>query len=105
MEALNFTVRIDRMEYEGRERLRIRLSDDGLGFSQDSLEELNRQTQDPGFDQYHIGISNLRRRMGILYKGDYDLAFFNGVSGGANVLISIPVQEEGGNGLDSTACG
>ena len=105
MEALNFTVRIDRMEYEGRERLRIRLSDDGLGFSQDSLEELNRQTQDPGFDQYHIGISNLRRRMGILYKGDYDLAFFSGVSGGANVLISIPVQEEGGNGLDSAACG
>ena len=51
-----------------------------------------------GFDQYHIGISNLRRRMGILFRGDCELAFFNGISGGANVLISIPVREEGEKG-------
>lgn len=95
-EALNFVIRIDRMDYEGRERLRVRLSDDGLGYSQEALEELNRPVPSSGFDQYHIGISNLRRRMGILFRGDFELAFFNGVSGGANVLISIPVREEEG---------
>ena len=84
------------MDYEGRERLRVRLSDDGLGYSQEALEELNRPVPSSGFDQYHIGISNLRRRMGILFRGDFELAFFNGVSGGANVLISIPVREEEG---------
>ena len=41
-------------------------------------------------------IPYLRRRMGILFRGDFELAFFNGVSGGANVLISIPVREEEG---------
>ena len=97
-EALTFTVRIDRMDYEGRERLRIRLSDDGLGYPQETLEELNRPVPSSGFDQYHIGISNLRRRMGILFRGDCELAFFNGISGGANVLISIPVREEGEKG-------
>ena len=94
-EALNFVIRIDRMDYEGRERLRIRLSDDGLGFSEEALEELSRPAPSSGFDQYHIGISNLRRRMGILFRGDFELAFFNGISGGANTLISIPVREEG----------
>ena len=84
------------MDYEGQERLRIRLSDDGLGYSREALEELNRPVPSSGFDQYHIGISNLRRRMGILFRGDFELAFFNGGSGGANVLISIPVREEGG---------
>ncbi len=95
-EALNFTVRIDRVEYEGAQRLRIRLSDDGLGFSRESLDELNRKVRSTGFDQYHIGISNLRRRMGILYREDYELACFNGITGGANILISIPAREEGG---------
>ena len=94
-EALTFVIRIDRMDYEGRERLRIRLSDDGLGFSEEALEELSRPAPSSGFDQYHIGISNLRRRMGILFRGDFELAFFNGISGGANTLISIPVREEG----------
>ena len=94
-EALTFLVRIDRMDYEGQKRLRIRLSDDGLGYSQEALDELNRPVPSSGFDQYHIGISNLRRRMGILFRGDFELAFFNGVSGGANVLISIPCREEG----------
>ena len=94
-EALTFSIRIDRMDYEGRERLRIRLSDDGLGYPQETLEELNRPVPSSGFDQYHIGISNLRRRMGILFRGDCELAFFNGISGGANVLISIPVRAEG----------
>ena len=94
-EAMNFTVRIDRIDYENKERLRIRLSDDGLGYSRETLDELNRPIPSTGFTQYHIGISNLRRRMSILFKGDCELAFFNGLSGGANVLISIPVQEEG----------
>ena len=94
-EALNFVIRIDRMDYEDRERLRIRLSDDGLGYSEEALEELNHPVPSSGFDQYHIGISNLRRRMSILFRGDSELAFFNGISGGANVLISIPVREEG----------
>ena len=94
-EAMTFYVRIDRMDYEGSERLRIRLSDDGLGYPAETLEELNRPIPSSGFNQYHIGISNLRRRMGILFRGDFELAFFNGISGGANVLISIPVREEG----------
>ena len=61
----------------------------------EALEELNHPVPSSGFDQYHIGISNLRRRMSILFRGDSELAFFNGISGGANVLISIPVREEG----------
>ena len=93
-EVLQFIVRIDRLEYEGKARLRIRLSDDGLGYPEETLKWLNGGEAPSAFDQYHIGINNLRRRMAILYGGDYELAFFNGLSGGANILISIPAREE-----------
>ena len=94
-EVLHFTVRIDRLEYEGKPRLRIRVCDDGVGYPADMLAWLNGQSAPGAFDQYHIGINNLRRRMAILYSGDFELAFFNGASGGASILISIPAREEG----------
>lgn len=93
-EVLQFIVRIDRLEYEGKPRLRIRLSDDGLGYREETLKWLNGSEAPGTFDQYHIGINNLRRRMTILYGCDYELAFFNGPKGGANILISIPAREE-----------
>ena len=95
-EVLRFSIRIDRLDYEGSPRLRVRLSDDGLGYPQEALEALNSAVPSDAFEQYHVGIRNLRRRMAILFSGDYELAFFNGPSGGANVLISIPFHEEEG---------
>ena len=94
-EVLRFDIRIDRLDYEGQPRLRIRLSDDGLGYPPEMLKELNSPVVPGVFEQYHIGTRNLRRRMGILFSGDDELAFFNGPAGGANVLISIPFRTKG----------
>ena len=94
-DVLQFSIRIDRIEYEGSSRIRIRLGDDGLGYDEETLSWLNGRPAPEIFSQYHVGISNLRRRMSILYDDDYELAFFNGPSGGANILISIPAREEG----------
>jgi len=94
-EVLQFSIRIDRLDFEGQARLRVRISDDGIGYPPEMLNDLNSPPEPGVFEQYHIGTQNLKRRMGILYGNNYELAFFNGPDGGANVLISIPYREEG----------
>lgn len=94
-EVLQFSIRIDKLDYNGQTRLRIRISDDGLGYPPEMLDDLNSLPEPGVFEQYHIGTRNLRRRMGILFSNDYELAFFNSPAGGANVLISIPFREKG----------
>jgi len=40
-----------------------------------------------------VGIQNLCRRMDILYKGRYRIAFFNNPTGGASSVIYLPIEE------------
>lgn len=91
---LHFSIQIDKMELEEKPYLRIRLSDNGGGYDDEALEKLNSQ-ESGGFEQYHVGIQNLKRRMALIYHGDYQIAFFNStVSGGACSLICLPLQTE-----------
>jgi len=89
---LRFGVQIDQIEIEERPYLRLRLSDNGAGYSSEVLKKLSEP--DEQFEQYHIGISNLRRRMALIYQNDYQIAFFNAPNGGACSLIYLPMQTE-----------
>ena len=89
---LRFGVQIDQIEIEERPYLRLRLSDNGAGYSSEVLKKLSEH--DEQFEQYHIGISNLRRRMALIYQNDYQIAFFNAPNGGACSLIYLPMQTE-----------
>ena len=80
------------VEIEERPYLRLRLSDNGAGYSSEVLKKLSEP--DEQFEQYHIGISNLRRRMALIYQNDYQIAFFNAPNGGACSLIYLPMQTE-----------
>lgn len=44
-----------------------------------------------GFEPYHVGINNIKRRIALLYQNDYQIAFFN-VSEGACCLICLPAR-------------
>lgn len=96
---LRFGIHIDRVEIEDRQYMRIRMTDNGVGYSKEALQSL--QNQDGLFEQYHVGVQNLCRRIDILYHGKYEKAFFNSPSGGAVSIFylpfsveSIPKQEE-----------
>ena len=87
---LRFSVQIDRIEIDERPYLRLRLSDNGAGYSNEVLKKLSEP--DEQFEQYHIGISNLKRRMALIYQNDFQVAFFNAPNGGACSLIYLPLQ-------------
>ena len=89
---LRFLVQIDRIEIENKPYIRLRLSDNGIGYGKDVLKKLS--DADEQFEQYHIGISNLRRRMTLIYQDDYQIAFFNALGGGACSLIYLPIRKE-----------
>ena len=89
---LRFLVQIDQIEIEKKPYIRIRLSDNGVGYDKDVLKKLSGS--DEQFEQYHIGISNLKRRMSLIYQTDYQIAFFNAPGGGACSLIYLPMRKE-----------
>ena len=85
---LRFVIRIDRVEMDGRNYVRLRLSDNGVGYDREALKTMEQQ--DGLFAQYHVGIQNLRRRLDILYQKDYQIAFYNNPGGGACSVIYLP---------------
>lgn len=89
---LRFSVQIDRIEIETRPYIRLRLTDNGAGYSNEVLKKLSEP--DEQFEQYHVGISNLKRRMALIYQNDFQMAFFNAPNGGACSLIYLPLQPE-----------
>ncbi|MCR5656790.1 MAG: histidine kinase [Butyrivibrio sp.] len=92
---LQFVIEGEIAENNEKKYLRLRLSDNGTGYEEDMLEKLNFDA-DSEYEQYHVGISNLKRRMQILYHGDCNLAFFNNQeNGGAMIMIYIPVTYPG----------
>lgn len=90
---LKFTIRMDRVNLEGERYVRLRLSDNGVGYSEEALKTM--ENPDGVFAQYHVGIQNLFRRMDILYRGRYKSAFFNNPSGGATSVLYLPEAPAG----------
>lgn len=89
---LRFGIHIDSVEMEDRQYVRIRMTDNGVGYSEEALQSL--QNQDGLFEQYHVGVQNLCRRMDILYHGQYTKAFFNSPAGGAVSIFYLPAPKE-----------
>ena len=87
---MRFVIDCELTEDSGKKFIRIKLSDNGSGFAPEVMKQLN-YNDDNKYEQYHVGISNLKRRMEILYHNDCSLAFLNDQeSNGAVVLLYIP---------------
>lgn len=91
--ALRFLIQVDTVCLEDRPYMRIRLSDNGIGYSKDILEKLNCPDSEL-YEKYHVGISNLKKRLQLIYQTDYQCTFYNEPSGGACALICLPLEEK-----------
>lgn len=91
---LRFSIQIDRVTMEERDYVRLRLSDNGVGYDKEALKAMGAGTE--VFPQFHVGIQNLCRRMDILYHGQHQVAFYNNPGGGACSVIYLPweIQEQ-----------
>ena len=90
---LIFDVRITPAELNGKRVMQIMLSDNGSGYTPETLEKLNSSENDL-FATKHVGISNLKHRIALIYKTDYQFAFYNKPSGGACGLIYLPLKAD-----------
>lgn len=71
--------------------LNITILDNGVGFSEEKLEYLNKK--DFSGEHQHIGIQNVLHRFAIVYHGKCEVIFSN--TYGANVDIFIPLEKMG----------
>lgn len=87
-----FNVKISLAELNDVPVMQIHLSDNGVGYTPEMLERLNSSENDL-FAKKHVGISNLKHRIALIYKSNYQFAFYNNPSGGACALIYLPLLE------------
>lgn len=89
---IGITVRIDLEESESEPRLLISIRDTGTGFTEEVLSEIRAGNRIMDEQGEHIGIWNVKRRLGLLYPGNARLLVSNDVPSGALIEMLIPLQ-------------
>ena len=77
---------------EANQQLAICLQDNGSGFSSAILQDLAKKKSLVTEDGYHIGLTNARERLDLLYPDHYTLQFSNGSQGGARIQLGLPYE-------------
>ena len=77
---------------EANQHLAICLQDNGPGFSSAILQDLEEKKSLVTEDGHHIGLTNARERLDLLYPDHYTLQFSNGSQGGAHIQLSLPYE-------------
>ena len=45
------------------------------------------------YEDYHVGITNLKKRIELIYGTNYYITFYNEPAGGACTLIYLPLED------------
>ncbi len=72
----------------------LSIEDNGPGFPETLLAELNASAYVARSADNHLGIWNVLRRFKMLYGGKGDMVFRNGEKGGACVLVKLPRERD-----------
>lgn len=93
-QMLQIRIHIRRKEENGKQFLKIRIADNGLGYTKENLSEFNKLVDKFIYKPSHVGIDNLKYRFKLIYEGSSDIYFYNAPYGGAVVEMTIPIKEE-----------
>ncbi|WP_027085836.1 sensor histidine kinase [Cohnella panacarvi] len=83
--------------------VRIVVTDNGSGFPQEMLRDLESNVYMTGTGEQHLGIWNILRRFKMLYEDEGGIAFRNSDLGGAVVEIRLPIGISAKIGVDGEA--
>lgn len=86
------TLRIDLCVRSEKNRLCIRIFDNGAGFQEEFLERFRKGDFPKEEQGRHIGINNALQRLNLIYGGRASIALSCGENGGASVEIQIPQE-------------
>lgn len=78
--------------------LKITIQDTGPGFPEEVLVGIRSGAQMTNTQGEHIGIWNVQQRLLLLYQSRADISFANQASGGAVIVITLPLQPDMGKG-------
>lgn len=91
IQTLHIYIKCEKYEEDGFEGVRLIEEDDGDGFSSEAIEKL--MNNDDMFTKEHLGLTNVRYTLRLLYKRDDLLRISNKEEGGARVELLIPKEE------------
>ena len=90
MQNMRISITIQRVVLD-KNFLKIEISDNGCGFSEEQIKELNTPLSAGPYPSEHIGILNVRRRLSYLYGSEAQLIFSNTEEyGGAKIAALLP---------------
>ena len=91
----NFEIRILISRIEG-ERLRLVISDNGVGYQQSVIEELKKLQRDTNYRSRMVGFgtAGVIRRLELQYEDDYIFHIENAIEGGAVTTIEFPMEQD-----------
>ncbi len=81
--------------YNEENRLVFVCKDDGIGMTDALLAELKQQLDSEENISTHLGLYNIHRRIRLMYGADYGLQVHSTKNQGTEVIIILPIQEEG----------
>ncbi len=93
-EPLGITITCQRVEEENFSGIRLVEEDTGSGFTQEALDKLFETNPDSLFVKEHLGLTNVRYTLKLIYHRNDLLRISNREGGGAHIEIRIPDQEE-----------
>ena len=87
-------------EEEGFKGFRLIEEDNGPGFSEEALKNLATAEEDDPFTKEHLGLTNVRYSLNLIYRRNDLLRISNKKEGGAHIELLIPEQEVGDETAD-----
>ncbi len=87
------TISGDRYEEDGFSGIRLIEEDNGPGFTDSALEELTAAETGNPYAKEHLGLTNVRYSLNLIYGRDDLLRLSNNPEGGAHIELLIPLQE------------
>lgn len=81
----------ERDEFKG---IMIIEEDNGKGFTEEKLQQLNTMDEQDEYTKEHLGLTNVKYTLNLLYKRNDLLEISNNLEGGARITILIPQKEE-----------
>ena len=94
VDTMQVTITGDRYEEEGFTGVRLVEEDNGRGFTGEALRELAEAETDDPYAKEHLGLTNVRYSMNLIYGRDDLLRLSNRPEGGAHIELLIPVRED-----------
>lgn len=83
-----------------RDRIRIVVVDNGVGMSKKKLKNLLRSVHEDNYSTNHIGLSNINKRLNLLFNQNYQFIIRSKTGWGTLVMIEHPIQQNAPKLLD-----